>query len=89
MKGKLVEFPEKVLDALAMYKKQTGISASDYIRNAVCRRMITDKIIRLEFISIKVDRSNGNAIDMSDANEYNKFCTKESCEMPALIEKIH
>lgn len=88
MKGKLIEFPEKILDTLAGYKRQTGISASDYIRNAVCRRMITDKIIRLEFVSIKVNRDNGGSIDMTDAIENNKFCTKESCEIPIQLPEI-
>lgn len=85
MKSKLVDFPEDILNALAQYKKQTGISASDYIRNAVCRRLITDKIIQLKFITIDVDRNNGgskNKIDMTDAIENNKFCDGASCEIP-------
>lgn len=88
MKGKLIEFPEKILDTLAGYKRQTGISASDYIRNAVCRRMITDKIIRLEFVSIKVNRDNGNSVDMTDAIENNKFCDGASCEIPIQLPEI-
>lgn len=86
MKGKLVEFPEDILGALAQYKKQTGISASDYIRNAVCRRLITDKIIQLKFITIDVDRNNGKFISKVkidlDQIEANKFCDGESCEIP-------
>jgi len=82
MKGKLIEFPESILEALAEYKKQTGISASDYIRLATCRRMIVDKIVILKVIEIDVER-NGNGskikIDMTDAIESNKFCDGESC----------
>ena len=85
MKSKLIDFPPEILDALAEYKKTTGVSASDYIRNATCRRMLTDRIIFLKIITIEVeDKSNGRKkeIDMTDAIEGNKFCDKGSCEIP-------
>jgi len=91
MRSKSIEFPESILDALAEYKKQTGISASDYIRLATCRRMIIDKIIWLKMMIIEVD-DNGMSdkikIDMTDAIESNKFCDGASCEIkPEMITR--
>ena len=87
MRSKSVDFPEDVLTALAMYKQQTGISASDYIRNAVCRRLITDRIIKLKFITIDVDRNNGKSKPYLnlDAINSNSFCDGESCEIPVQL----
>ena len=45
MKDKLISFPEEILIALDKYKDITGIPATDYIRNAVCRMMILDRLI--------------------------------------------
>ena len=87
-KSKLIDFPEEILDALAKYKTQTGISASDYIRNSVCRRMIRDKIIWLKTIIIEVNtKGNGSkkSVDMTDAIEGNKFCDGASCEIPVQL----
>lgn len=91
MKAKLIEFPEEILDALAEYKKQTGVSASDFIRIATCRSMIVQEIIKLKIISIDVSgKGNGSSkkIDEAEANELNKFCDGSNCEFnPELIEK--
>ena len=84
MKGKLVEFPESILDALAEYKKTTGMSASEYIRNATCRRMIVDGVITLVPVKVEINnKGNGSKIKVdTDAIEGNKFCDGESCEIP-------
>ena len=84
MKGKLIEFPEPVLDALAEYKKQTGISASDYIRDATCRRMIVDGVIRIKTITIDVEqKGNGKKIQeiINAPPEAIKFCDGDKCEV--------
>ena len=44
-KNKLIAFPKVILDKLEEYKEKTGISASAYIRNALVRQMIVDKLI--------------------------------------------
>jgi len=48
MKDKLISFPEEILDALEDYRKKTGIPATDYIRDAVCRKMIIDGLIMIK-----------------------------------------
>lgn len=56
MKNKLIGFPIEVLEALDEYRKKTGIAATDYIRDAVVRRMFMDELIRVEVIIIKDER---------------------------------
>jgi hypothetical protein len=93
MKSKLIEFPPEILDALAEYKKTTGVSASDYIRNATCRRMLTDKIIYLKIIEVEVESKNNGRkkkeLDEIDAIESNKFCDKDTCEIPIQLPEIN
>lgn len=90
MKGKLIEFPEVILEALAEYKKLTGISASDYIRDCTCRRMVMDKILKLKSFYVETESSNNKkqAIKINtDAIESNKFCDGDKCELPIFKEK--
>lgn len=53
-KDKSISFPKQILDALEEYKKKTGISASDYIRNATCRKMIEEGIIKIKKITVEI-----------------------------------
>jgi hypothetical protein len=92
LRDKLIAFPEDVLDVLSDYKEKTGVSASNYIRNATIRRMIQDKLIWFSMKTIDVEtKSNGKKYsNLSDAegNEANKYCDGDSCEaLPPQMEK--
>ena len=49
---KLMSFPKIILDELDKYKEMTGISSSAYIRIAVVKQMIWDKLIYFKTIDI-------------------------------------
>ena len=91
LRDKLVAFPEDVLDTLADYKKKTGVSASNYIRNATIRKMIVDKLIWFKMNTIEVEKeSNGKKLNLSNAegNIANSFCDGDSCDFnPEIMEK--
>lgn len=87
LRDKLIAFPEDVLEILADYKAKTGVSASNYIRNATIRRMIRDKLIWFKMVTVDVKtEKNGKLVTMSNAegDEANKFCDGDSCEIPAV-----
>jgi hypothetical protein len=84
LKGKLVEFPESILEALAEYKKTTGTSANEYIRNATCRRMIIDGIIKIKQTTVEVgQKGNGKKIKeiIEKAPTGVTFCDGDKCEI--------
>ena len=89
LKDKLIAFPMDVLDTLAEYKKKTGVSASNYIRNATIRKMIADGLIWFKMKTVIVETvKNGKRlkIDETDAIESNKFCDSDGkCEMPVIL----
>ena len=90
LRDKLIAFPEDVLDTLADYKKKTGVSASNYIRNAVIRRMIVDELIWFEKKTVIVEvESNGKKLGLTnvEGNQANRFCDGDSCELPIILEK--
>ena len=83
LRDKLIAFPEAILNTLAKYKKETGVSASNYIRNAVIRKMIVDKLIWFEMRIVVVEKeNNGKKLQLSnmEANQLNSFCDGDSCE---------
>jgi len=55
MKEKLISFPKIILDKLDEYKTKTGINSTDYIRHALVRQMVLDKLIYFttEYIKTK------------------------------------
>jgi hypothetical protein len=55
-KDKLISFPEEILDVLEDYKQKTGIAATDYIRNALAKQMIIDKLIFFSTKYIEVEK---------------------------------
>lgn len=90
LKDKLIAFPVDVLDVLADYKKQTGVSASNYIRNATIRKMIVDGLIwfRMKTVDVETEKNGKKLeIDQTDAIESNKFCDDDKCEVPVMLEK--
>ena len=82
MKDKLVSFPEEILIALENYRKKTGIPATDYIRNAVCRKMIEDKLIfiRTKYITIETKNEEHKTIPQAAPQEI-LYCDSESCNI--------
>jgi len=91
MKDKLVSFPEEILDILDEYKQKTGVPATDYIRLAVIKKMIEEKLIfiKVKYITIKKKGEDDIKLSKVEASELNKFCDGESCEIPVLIDKNH
>lgn len=90
LRDKLIAFPEEVLNTLADYKKKTGVSASNYIRNATIRRMIVDELIWFEKKIVVVEaESNGKKLELTniEGDQANRFCDGDSCEMPIVLEK--
>ncbi len=91
IKDKLISFPEEVLDVLDVYKKKTGIPATDYIRRAVVKQMIVEGLIFIQtrYIIVEQKRDNVKVIDDSDAVNSNSFCDGDGdkCELPALAGK--
>lgn len=89
MKDKLISFPEEILNALDDYKKKTGIPATDYIRLAVIKKMIEEKLIwiKTKYITVEKERDNGGKLSTIDAIESNKFCDGDKCELPVMIGK--
>lgn len=90
LKDKLIAFPEEVLDTLADYKKKTGVSASNYIRNATIRRMITDGLIWFEMKTVVIkEKSDGKKLELTniEGDQANRFCDGDSCEIPIILEK--
>lgn len=91
LKDKLIAFPVDVLDTLAEYKRKTGVSASNYIRNATIRKMIGDGLIwfKMNTVIIETEKNGKKLIDQTDAIESNKFCDGDGdkCELPALAVK--
>ena len=90
LRDKLIAFPEDVLETLAEYKKKTGVSASNYVRNATIRRMIQDGLIwfRKKTIIVETEKNGKKLIDQTDAIESNKFCDSDGkCELPVILEK--
>lgn len=84
MKDKLISFPKEILLVLDEYKKKTGIPATDYIRNCVCRKMIEEGLIYIEMkyiVQEKKIENNGNKASTLEAIEANKFCDGDSCEV--------
>jgi len=55
MKEKLIAFPKVILDKLDEYKLKTGISSTTYIRTALVKRMIVDKLIFFSTTYIKIE----------------------------------
>lgn len=82
-KEKLLSFPEEILDVLADYKKKTGIPATDYIRDCVCRRMIVDGLIVIKTRPIYM---NGKEEKIEIMDEALKYCDGDKCEMPSILE---
>lgn len=90
LKDKLIKFPEVVLDTLADYKGKTGVSASNYIRNAVIRRMVIDGLIWFKMKTVVIEKeSNGKKLELSniEGDQANRFCDGDSCEVPIILEK--
>lgn len=85
IRSKSIDFPEVVLDALAEYKKTTGMSASDYIRNATCRRMITDKILKIKIKEVEILKEEDMIHINLDAINANSFCDGDKCEIPVQL----
>lgn len=56
IKDKLISFPTEILDALDDYRKSTGVPATDYIRTAVIRSMILDKLIVIKTKVVFMDK---------------------------------
>lgn len=75
MKDKLISFPEEMLQALDDYKKLTGIPATDYIRDTVARRMVTDGLIKLKTKTIVIEDR------VTEVPEAIKFCDGDKCEV--------
>jgi len=85
-RDKLVSFPEEILDTLEQYKQKTGISANDYIRNCVCRKMIQDGLIMLRTRYIDVDKDgNGNGKINIPPQEI-LFCDGDKCQIDPLAK---
>jgi len=88
MKDKLISFPEEILEVLEEYRQKTGIPATDYIRRAVLREMIADKLIFIKMKYITFETKNEEekepVINM-DAIESNKFCDGDKCEIDPLM----
>ncbi len=79
LKDKLISFPEEILGVLDEYKQKTGIPATDYIRDCVCRKMIEDKLImiKMKYINVSKEREdNGGKVSAEELAqiEANKFC---------------
>lgn len=88
-KDKLISFPVEVLEALDDYRKQTGIPATDYIRLAVIRKMVSDRIIKLKQKVIEVANNNNKKyVKINAPPEAIKFCDSESCEVVHLDGKL-
>ena len=92
IKDKLISFPEEILGVLDEYKQKTGIPATDYIRDCVCRKMIEDRLIfiKTKYINVSKEREDNSgklSTDELAQVEANKFCDGASCEIPALINK--
>ncbi len=90
LRDKLIAFPMDVLDTLAEYKIKTGVSASNYIRNATIRKMIADELIWFKMKTVIVEtEKNGKKlrIDQTDAIESHKFCDGDKCEVPVILGK--
>lgn len=87
-----MSFPKEILEALDEYKQKTGIPATDYIRLAVIRKMIEEKLIFIQtkYINVNKEREdNGGKLSVDELAqiEANKFCDGESCELPILANK--
>jgi len=88
MKDKLISFPEEVLDVLDEYKQKTGIPATDYIRLAVIKKMIEEKLIfiKTKYVNVNKEKEdNSKKISTLDAIEANKFCDGDKCELPTRL----
>lgn len=82
LKDKLISFPEEILDKLEEYRQKTGIPATDYIRDCVCRKMIIDGLIFIKTRYIFIEKEeNGKKLLPNTPPEEIKFCDGDKCEI--------
>ena len=83
MKNKLISFPKEVLDVLEDYKRKTGITASDYIRDATIRRMIVDGLIffKIKYVDVNIDGNGQKKSKDKSPPEEIKYCDGDRCEI--------
>lgn len=85
IKNKQIGFPKFILDKLDEYKQETGINPTDYIRTALIRQMVVDKLIffKTRYIEIKKIHEEKSITPPEGA----KFCDGDKCELPIKEEK--
>ena len=78
-RDKLVNFPEFILDKLEEYRHNTGISASSYIKHAVVKQMVLDKLIYFKTEYITTINKEPETVQNPIPEEL-KFCDGDKCE---------
>lgn len=76
---KLISFPNFILDKLDEYKQKTGISSTAYIRLALIKAMVLDKLIYFKTKYIITNQEN--QINKNSIPESLKYCDSEHCEV--------